>query len=184
MSLIIFGYEIDVELAADPLFPNEVTPHPVEAGSDVTDHVRVLPIRLAIEGVVSNAPFGTLKARREELVVIDGETFAKPDQEADAFLRSIRNSREPGTVECSRGIFENMVMVSYTPRSSTHDVLMFTAEFEQIEIVNNDRIRVEVRRKQKRGHKPSISIEAPDAPPAPNATTQNAVASMPARLKQ
>lgn len=47
---------IDVTLREAPDLSAEVTEHPVEQGADVTDHVRLKPLVLVIEGYVTNQP--------------------------------------------------------------------------------------------------------------------------------
>lgn len=181
----IGGYVVDVELSVSPIVSNEITEHPVESGADIADNVRVLPLRLTLEAVVTNTPLAAMRQIREALVTVDGETFMSPTDEADAFLRALSKKREPVTVSCSRGVFDRMVLESYAPQSSTYDELRFTATFKQINLVTNDRttIRVEARPKKKKlGHRAprsTPSIEAPD----PNPTTRAAVSAIPENLK-
>lgn len=170
-SLRIGIYEVDAELRCSLSMPVDVTAHPVEDGADMTDHARPLPISLSIEGVVSNAPLGDLRARREQFIEVQGETFARPADEADAYFQALRAAREPVTVECSRGIFERMVLADYSPISSTFDELRFSVEFVQVEIATNDRVtlRVEARPKQRKlGHRPSPAVDEPGGPPPPS----------------
>ena len=177
MALIIAGYEIDVELSADLSVSNTVTEYPVEEGVSVVDHVRAQPVRLHVEGVVSNTPIGALAQRRAQFALIGGEAFAFPADEARAHLLAVNEAREPVSVECSHGTFDNMVMESFEPTSTTDDCLHFTASFVQIKFVTNERTTVRVKARAKkvnRGHRPSI--EAPDAPPPSGAATQMATA--------
>jgi len=47
---------IDVSIREQHNWGAEATRHPVESGADITDHVRLLPDELVIEGVVTNQP--------------------------------------------------------------------------------------------------------------------------------
>jgi hypothetical protein len=47
---------IDVTTKLTPQFESEATDFPVEDGQDITDHVRVKPIRITVEGSVSQTP--------------------------------------------------------------------------------------------------------------------------------
>lgn len=48
--------ELDVSLNETHSYDTVITDHPVEAGANISDHVRVSPVRLKISGVVSNTP--------------------------------------------------------------------------------------------------------------------------------
>jgi hypothetical protein len=54
--LTINGIWIDVSLRETHGISAELTQHAVEEGADITDHVRAMPTRLTLEGVVSNQP--------------------------------------------------------------------------------------------------------------------------------
>jgi hypothetical protein len=54
--LTINGIWIDVSLRESHGISAELTQHAVEDGADITDHVRAMPTRLTLEGVVSNQP--------------------------------------------------------------------------------------------------------------------------------
>lgn len=47
---------IDATVGETHTYANTVTDHPIEGGSPITDHVRPDPVRLTIQGVISNAP--------------------------------------------------------------------------------------------------------------------------------
>lgn len=41
-----------------------VTEHPVESGSNITDHIRPEPVQLAVTGIITNSPIGTRQTQR------------------------------------------------------------------------------------------------------------------------
>lgn len=177
MALIIAGYEIDVAELEEHVFENEITEHPVESGSDITDHVRARAITVTVDGVVSDTPFGALAKRRDELVIVGGEAFAKPSEEAFARLLEINDTREPITIETSLRTYTDMVLESFrAPRNAgTGDALRFSATFKQIRLVTNERTTVLVsvprgKKKVQRGQ-----AFAPDVV-APAKTSDNAAA--------
>lgn len=61
-----------------------ITSHPVEEGSDVTDHARAEPVRITVEGFVSNVPsitnpgVGQLMALRSVLLTIPEKAGGAP----------------------------------------------------------------------------------------------------------
>ncbi len=182
MALFIDGYEIDVETSADVDASVVVSEFPVEKGANISDHARAQPLRLRVEGIVSNTPLSPLAARRAVFSLVNGEAFALPADEAKARLMAIRDAGEPVTVECSLGTFDNMVMESFTPTATTLECLQFSAAFVQIILVTNERTTVLVKSRAKGvnlGHRPST--EAPAAPP-PSAAASDMATSVPPSL--
>lgn len=174
--LVIGGYEIDVAVVEEPSFTNEVTEHPVEAGSDVADHVNAKPVIVVVEGIVSDTPIGPLADRRAA-DALEGELL--PSDDAFSRLVAISEARQPVTVETSRRIFQNMVLESLSERrdASSGEAFRFRATFHQVRLVTNQRttIRVAVPRASKkvdRGYKPSLTAPEETAPPAAT-TDQN-----------
>src|SRR5574342_5520 len=98
----IDDYLIDVTVAEEHELPAEVTAHPVEDGADITDHVRLTPISVTLEGIVSDTPIGRLAEQRAP----DG----RPSDDAYAFLKLVRSRREPVTIETSLETFTNMIL--------------------------------------------------------------------------
>lgn len=167
MSAIVAGYELDVAVSEDHSFESEVTEHPVEIGADIADHVRARPISVTLEGIVSDTPIGDLAQRRQQFTLISGEAFALPSEEALAFLLTIRDAREPITIQTSLRSYENMMLQSLrVPRSAENgEALRFTATFVQVVIVTNLRTVVRVadprgNKKVNGGNKPSAEVTA------------------------
>lgn len=168
MPLIIDGYEIDVAESEEHTFENDVTEHPVESGADITDHVRARAIVVTVEGIVSDTPLEALARRRNELVEIGGETFAKPSEEAFARLLEINDSREPITIETSLKTYSDMVLQSLSaPRNAgTGEALRFSATFKQVRLVTSERTTVLVsvprgKKKINRGQAFAPIVDAP-----------------------
>ncbi|WP_448510310.1 phage baseplate protein [Immundisolibacter sp.] len=65
---------IDATIQRTVNFENEITSFPVEEGPDVSDHVRLKPITMTINGVISDTPL-TLEAQKASLVT-SGSGFA------------------------------------------------------------------------------------------------------------
>lgn len=168
MALIIDGYEIDIAEVEEHTFENEVTEHPVESGSDITDHVRARAIVVSVDGIVSDTPLEALARRRNELVEVGGETFFKPSEEAFARLLEINATREPITIETSLRVYTDMVLERFSaPRNAgTGDALRFSATFRQIRLITNERTTVIVsvprgKAKVNRGQAFAPDVEAP-----------------------
>lgn len=147
--LAIDGYVIDVELKATPTFENEATSYPVERDVEFTDHVREIPTGLDVEGIVSDTPVNSFVTLQREIdgVMIDPDTGELggqgPSRDAYQRLLAIHRSKEPVTVNCSLGAFDDMVMLTFAPErvgGSIH----FTATFRFLRIIENERSIVHV----------------------------------------
>ncbi len=136
----IDGWPIDIAVSESYNLESEATTFPVEQGGDVTDHVRLTPLTITIDCVVSDSPTGAIAADETRLVQLDDGT---PSSDTFAKLVAIRDARQPVTYEGARGTFENMVLSFQVPVSiETSGGLHFTATLKQIEFVSNKRITV------------------------------------------
>ena len=143
----IDGYSIDASVSEQHSFDSEVTEFPVESGSNITDNVRPKPIKITIEGVVSDTPIGKIADLRfRDKILSDSDDPFVPSEDALAHLLKVRDSREPVTVETSLKRFDSMVLTSLDiPRTSdTGHALKFTAAFQQVLIITNLRTVVRV----------------------------------------
>ncbi len=157
----IGGFVIDAAPTESHTFDSTVTEHPIEEGSDVTDHVRVRPDRVSIEGIVSNTPIGEVKAIRDSESPFAGEILPAPD--AYAYLKQIRANREPVTVDTSLEKYENMILTSLVvpQNAQTGDAFRFRATFQEIQIVKTERAsrRVAVARAQRKDNRGAKTSE-------------------------
>lgn len=140
----IGSYVIDASLTESHEFASEVTQYPVERGGAIADNIRPKPITVAIEGIVSDTPIGAITAKRHVGQDADGKNA--PSSEALAVLEAIRLAREPVTIVTTLRTFDDMVMTSLTvPRdAATGAALRFSATFQQIIFVINNRSTVQI----------------------------------------
>ena len=124
--------ELDVISSENPSYTAVPTKTQVESGADVTDHVALDPIKLSIEATVSNTPVGWDK-------LLTGALFDDRAQAGHEFILNLYNGREPFGFIGSLGVYENMIITKYAPvkDSKTGNVLQFTADLEQINIVES-----------------------------------------------
>jgi len=147
MPVTINGYALDASLTERHTFDSEVTEYPVEDGGDVTDNVRPKPIVVEIDGLISDTPIGNMvDVRAHETSSPAGDLEFLPSEDALARLIAIRDAREPVTIETSLKLFENMAMTSLeVPRDArTGHALRFTATFQQVILITNERTFVRV----------------------------------------
>lgn len=146
--IMIGPYVIDAALSED--FSNEadVTEFPVEDGSTFTDNVRIKPRRYKMNGIVSDTPVDDFFRRIND----DGsstppDAATQPSAQAKTALDAMFAARQPVRVVTSIETLDNMIMKSlnYSRDGETGDAFPFTAEFQQINIVDNVRTFVNVK---------------------------------------
>ena len=154
------GYPVDVAVTEEHAFDAEVTDHPVEKGADVTDHTRLKPPTVTIEGVVSDSPIGAVALDPSRT----GST--KPSDDALAKILKIRDDRLPITITTALRRYENMGLQTLSiPKSKDIGAaLRFRATFKQLTFVTNKRTTVKTvvprsKGKAKRGTKPSPTVD-------------------------
>ncbi len=115
-----------------------------------TDNNRPLPIKVTIEGVVSDTPIDPIKASREADRLFGGSGV--PSTDALAHLIGIRDARLPIRIATSLRVYNDMALTSLViPRDSTASGgLMFTATFQQITFVENSRVTIKVKGPRKK----------------------------------
>lgn len=144
----IDDYPIDCAVNEDHSFESDVTDHPVESGSSITDNIQSKPIQITLDGLVSDTPIGAMATQRFNSgdTGDQGQLLYKPSVDAYQRMIGIRDAREPVTIVTSLGTFDNMALVSLSvPRNAQNgEALRFKAVFKQIKIVTNLRTTVPV----------------------------------------
>jgi hypothetical protein len=144
--LLIDGLVIDGELRGVPALDSETTKFPVEEGADLTDHVRQLPRTFEVEGIVTDTPIGdmvTIRSQQQQPQI--GPALSpdaqRPSAIASAHFERIWTLKRAVVVQTTRRLYERMVMIGYTDPydATTGKAVRFTARFEQITTVKNDR---------------------------------------------
>jgi hypothetical protein len=148
----IDGYLIDAAISEDHTLEAAITEHPVEKGANVTDHVRVLPRTLTMEGLVSDTPFGEVATFRRSLAEISVGIDA-PSINARTLLEELMYRRERVPITTANGkVYDNMALqsLSFPLDAKTGDACRFKATFKELIIVANLRTTVAVPRAKKK----------------------------------
>lgn len=85
--------------------------HPVENGSDMTDHVQRTPEELQIVGLVSDTPIIILASLRAEPAVSVGGDPQNRVHDAYAFLKEVKDTGQLVSVSTTLRDYTNMVIV-------------------------------------------------------------------------
>lgn len=131
MATLLFKYpnaaigalELDASVTEGHEGEVEVTEHPVEVGANVSDHARIKPDTLTLEGVISATPFGKTPS-------LD---YIRAGYEK---LLELKDARELLTVVTVLRSYPDMMLTKLSvPRDSTSgDALRFTATFKQVRL--------------------------------------------------
>jgi len=125
--------ELDASLEELHTVEIENTQHPVERGADVTDHVRIRPLRVRVTGIVTNTPIEFLASLTNS---------SSRAEEADEALELIMRNQQLITVVTSLRQYENMILKrKEVPRSAQlGNVVRVTMELEEIIIVDSETV--------------------------------------------
>jgi hypothetical protein len=128
--------ELDVALSEEHQFNNEVTSFPIEDGSNITDHIKLNPEQITIEGFVTNSPIKNIIQMRNDPVTTNGG-FDRVSTAYDAMLAIAgRRGQPPILVDIfsTLRIFTDMALTRLTiPRDGTiGESLKFTADFVRV----------------------------------------------------
>lgn len=105
--------QFDASLSETHARQCEITDHPVEEGSTISDHIRRLPETLEVNGVVSNHPIVFLASLNSPSPITNGLTPATARAElAYSTLRKLMDDGELVTVVTSLWEYENMAITS------------------------------------------------------------------------
>lgn len=137
----IGNVQLDAEIRTPHSKSGTLTDHAVESGSPVTDHYRVEPDEIEIEGIVSDSPlsaipipgYGAIQAVRS---AIEGGGQS-PSLVARDALEAYFDNAEIITIVTRLKTYENMVLTSFTYVDSVENanVLRFTVRAKQIRLV-------------------------------------------------
>ena len=137
MPVQIDGFPVDASLSESHDYDDEVTQFPVEKGSDITDNKRKRPLKVTIEGLVTDTPLGQF-ARHST------RQSGLPTDTARAKLLAVRDADEPIIIVTSLDLYKNMLLTSLSfPREGGEPhQLHFKVEFVQVTFITNNRTTV------------------------------------------
>ncbi len=159
---------IEATLNENHLSELDVTDHPVEVGSDISDHIRLRPNSLELTAFISNRPVAILASQNASLGVKGGSPLERAE---DAFREMLRWQSEGLllTVVTTLRTYEDMVLqrVSPTRDASSGKVLraqlsfreIITVETQIVDISDTERPQDQARKDKGRKTKQPASAE-------------------------
>ncbi len=136
---------LDVLLKEQVTESVQTTEHPVETGTDPTDHVRVMPIRLVLEGLFTNTPIPNADRRGERAEAPRTTTRLGYAQTKYGELLKLKSGSAQTITTPSRK-YLNMQMTDISrlrDASLGTDTVQFSAQFKEIVFVNTDKVQLE-----------------------------------------
>jgi len=135
--------EFDATLSETHNKSVQLTDHPVEAGADITDHVRRQPEEISINGIVSNTPIVFLASIFAASPIKDDLT--RPSDRAGlayAELKRLMDDGEVVDVITTLREYENMVITSMSVERSaaTGNVLNASLSLREIVLVETETV--------------------------------------------
>lgn len=119
--------------------PIKITKNPVELGADITDHAIIEPIKLQIEGIVTDTPLGGAAVTQ----IVDSVTGLFGSSVSDGITRSqqaysslvlLKNDREPIEIQTGLKLYENMLItnIRVTQDKDTSRAVFLNIDAEEI----------------------------------------------------
>lgn len=125
--------EIDAFIVESASASATVTRNPVEKGADISDHIIINPITIAVQGIVSNASSSLVRT----LTSFNTVTDRTRNQTTWDALLELHASRELFTLSQNLKSYDDVALVTLNTRQDkdTSRSLIFNATFTQINIV-------------------------------------------------
>lgn len=135
-------YQLDGVIREQHTSIARVTKHPVEYGVDLTDHVIKQPMKVVVEGIVTNSPFGKQLLNRlpgdPQTAGNKAEAVLKGERARNAYagLVELQNERLPISLQTGLLQYENMVLTNIAAPNDVQNNLRVTLTFEEIFIAD------------------------------------------------
>ena len=125
---------VDVTTTEDHSYDADVSSYPIEAGGDITDNIRIKPLSVKWEAIISDTP---ISADGGQTTIFG----ALPQVDAYNAIVAVFKARQTITIQDSLDVFTSMMITSVGfPRSAQNgSALVFTINFVQVEILENQR---------------------------------------------
>ena len=137
------GILLDATISESHKYDSEITQNPIEDGSNVADHIQLKPVKLSLEGLITDTPLGLpIISNIQNIYSSVGQLSGKKESrsiEAMNALIDLRNKKIPFTITTNLKRYENMVFTSleFPLDADTGKALKVVAELEQIKIVQS-----------------------------------------------
>ncbi len=164
--------EFEATISASHQGSATITKHPVEAGSNVTDHIRTEPDTLNLDVVVSDTPLIILASLRAEPSVPGGNPRTR-SVDAYEFIKGIKDKGKTVSISTKLRDYDSMAIssIGITQDAVTGNIARMSIDFEEIKIATTQ--TVDVPEPVNPSRKPKESIGKTSKAPATPKVTEN-----------
>lgn len=134
-------YRLDGVVSEQHNSTARVTKHPVEYGVDISDYVIKQPMKIVVNGIVTNSPFLKQLANR-----LPGDpnfdtqlgTSLKGERARNAYkgLIELQNERQPVRLQTGLLVYDNMILSNVSAPNDIQDNLRVRLTFEEVFIAD------------------------------------------------
>lgn len=131
-------FALDVSIQEDHGLQSEITSHPVEKDSEVTDNIRTLPRVLTIQGLITDTPSGI-----EALLIVPGliDRFAATPRSIEIFekIKAFWQEKKRFDVVTSLEVYQNMAIedVRFPRNAVVGRSLQFSIRLKEINFASS-----------------------------------------------
>lgn len=137
---LIGDIPVDLVVSYTPGFSAEITRHPVESGTSITDARIIAPDFLTMECVFTDPEFSGINIAKQAFSGTLGASLTTSWRDKRDRLYEIANGDEVITVFTPSASYESMLISDIRPEinSSTANAFFFTVDFEKVRIVDSE----------------------------------------------
>ncbi len=123
---------LDAMISEMPEYDAQPTQSQVEDGETISDHVTLKPVKLAIQGIVTDTPVSFDREFSSQFAT------PSPSKAAHIFLKTLYENRIPFDFVGGLDVYKSMVISKYAPQNTaeTGDSLRFHCTMEQVKTVS------------------------------------------------
>jgi hypothetical protein len=130
-------YQLDGIISEQHTSVAKVTKHPVEYGVDISDYVIKQPMKIVVNGIVTNSPFIKQMSNRlpgDANFATQALETLKGERARNAFkgLIELQNERQPVRLQTGLLVYDNMILSSVSAPNDLQDNLRVKLTFEEI----------------------------------------------------
>ena len=131
-------WALDVMVSETPTFEAQLTESVVETGGNINDHLTQRPLRLEVEGIISDTPLVSLTPFATASAALGSITGPSRSQAAYSYVKGLYQSKALFDFVGGFQVYQNMMITSFKPvrRAETGGALSFTCTMEQVVFVS------------------------------------------------
>jgi len=141
--VLIDDIPLDVLTSETPGYSNEITARPIEAGSEVTDHIINIPDTLRLDGIFTDPDYSIGNILNS--VVRGTKVNSGTWQEKRDRLYALRKGKKIISVVTPSKTYDQLVIANITPEitTGTSKAFFFSVEFKKVEFISSQTTQID-----------------------------------------